>query len=662
MTQPICALPEAAELSGRAVFLEAESGPRRTAQLSDWLAHARERGSTTWLLDGDVDVPGSGVWAGLRDLLESILPRMRKVAPHLIERHSYELCLVLPALRRELSVKNPCLTDVANDDEKVRNYANDRGYRSLHGIIDLVAEWHELEQESSTWAIAVDNFDLVTPLVQRFFAELLRRRGRQLQLALLLGVSAGSSASSLFDPRLIETVVFEGQVDEIHAAAEPPLSPAAAGALARELEDRIGEDRIEWSMHIPRLIRLWQRSNSPERALRWLVRAINVYDHDGLYEVAVRYAPEVEANFDRMFELDRRLHTLAVINVFFCYAALGQAEKAHHLLLTEGLPKVEDPLYRVDIHYFMAMLHARFLPRRDQDKANWHLDQALALIAELDTTEAQRHFLTVFVRNGLAYVRLKQGRADEGLALCRSGLAELDQYLPPSEHRLHRSVLLYNAAQVLGGIGRDAEAIEYLSRAMEMDPNYSEYYLERGGLFLKTERFDEAEQDLRRAIELSPPYQEAWTDLGQCYRASGRMADAWQAYDRALDLDPKVTLALIGRAEAALELGQVESSVVDYTAALDLDPNQALVLAGRAIAHFEQDRPVDAVLDLDRAIELSPETAELYQNRAVALQALGRTAEAAQDLRTYLRLQPEAEDHIEVEHQLNQLDAGLMAA
>ena len=57
----------------------------------------------------------------------------------MIERHSYELCLVLPALRRELAVQNPCLTDVASDDEKVRNYANDRGYRSLHGIIDLLA-------------------------------------------------------------------------------------------------------------------------------------------------------------------------------------------------------------------------------------------------------------------------------------------------------------------------------------------------------------------------------------------------------------------------------------------------------------------------------------------------------------------------------------------
>ena len=660
MNKPIYALPDAAALRGRAVLLEAESGPQRTALLESWLEQARQHGRRAWLLRGDVDDHDSSVWAGLGDLLESVLPRMRAATPQLIERHSYELCLVLPALRRELAVQNPCLTDVATDDEKVRNYANDRGYRSLHGIIDLLAEWHALDTEGSSgsWAIAVDDFDLTTPLVQRFYAELLRRRGQRLGLALLLAVSPGWALADVFDPRLVDAPVRV----ELPATVRPTLPNAVAGEQARVLEERIGEDRIEWLRHTPRLIRLWQQSDSPERALRWLVRAVNVYDHDGLYEVALRYAPPVEANLDRMFETDRRLHAVAVINLFFCYAALGQADRAQHLLLTQGLPRIEDRVFLIDIHYFLAMLHARFLPQRDQAQANWHLDQALALIPQLDTTDAQRHFLTVFVRNGLAYVRLKQGRAEDGLALCRAGLAELDQHLPPGEHRLHRSVLLYNAAQVLGGLQRDAEAIDYLSRAMDMDPNYSEYYLERGGLYLKSERFEEAERDLRRAIELSPPYQEAWTDLGQCYRAAGRMADAIQAYDMALDLDPNVLLALIGRAEASMELGLTDGALADYSAALAQDPNQSLVLAGRAVVHFESGRPRDAVHDLDQAISLAPEHAELYQNRAVALMAIGRTAEASADLHRYLVLQPQAEDRLEVEQQLAELDDSLGAA
>jgi tetratricopeptide (TPR) repeat protein len=614
-------IPAAGELRGAAVFLEAEAGPQRTAVLDAWLTQARQNGSSVLHLSGDVDE--HGVWAGVQGLLESVLPRIRQVAPQLIERHSYELCLVLPPLRRELSVKNPCLTDVAADDEKVRNYPNDRAYRSLHGLIDLLDEWSEI-QGRADWTIACDDFDRATPLVQRFFAELLRRRGERLGLSLLLAVTPGAvtQAAALFDKQLIRAKL---QL-ELSAGPSEQLSPSTAGELAAALEERVGEDRIEWSTHIPRIIRLWQQSDSPERALRWVVRAVNLYDHDGLYEISLHYAALVEDNFDRMFAIDRHLHGFAVINLFFCYAALNRAEDAHRILHTQGLPRVEDPAYLTEIHYFLAMLHARFLPRRDQDRAEWHLEQAMAYVARQVVSDAQRHFLTVFIRNGLAYVRLKQGRVEEALELCRSGLAELNEHLAPEQHRLHRSVLLYNAAQVLSGLDRRAEAISYLSSAMQVDPNYSEYYLERGGLFLKSEQFDAAERDLLRAIELSPPYAEVWTDLGQCYRAAGRMEDAVRAYGVALDLDPNVSLALIGRAEASTELGDLEAAVADYSSALAQDADQPLVLAGRAVAYFEAGRVVDALHDLDRAIELAPDVAELYENRAVALEALGRAA------------------------------------
>src|SRR5213075_2886285 len=134
---------------------------------------------------------------------------------------------------------------------------------------------------------------------------------------------------------------------------------------------------------------------------------------------------------------DRRLHALAVLNLFFCYAALGRAEDAARILHTEGVPRVEDPAFLTEIHYFLAMSYARFLPKRDQLRAEWHLEQAHARVQQQDIPPARRHFLTVFLRNGLAYVRLKQGRDAEALELCRSGLDELSAHLTPAEHRLH---------------------------------------------------------------------------------------------------------------------------------------------------------------------------------------------------------------------------------
>ncbi len=616
-------LPAAEDIAGQALFLEAEPGPERLAWLEAWLQRADNAGALTFLLSGNVD--DHGVWAGLEQLLWSILPEVRKTAPELIERHAYELCLVLPALRREVQVKNPCLTDLALAEEKVRNYPNDRAYRSLHGLIEFISEWSRIAGVRR-WVLACDAFDEASRLVHRFYAELLRRRGSELELSLLLAVSPGKAdrAQALFVPRLcLPTVRFE-----LSAAALPlqVTEPVEARRAAEELEQRVGDDRIEWALQIPRLLRLWQASDTPDRALKWMMRAINTYDHDGLYEIAVRYAPLVEANLDKMYETDRRVHALAVLNLFFCYAALGRSEDGLRILLEHGLPRVDDPIVLTDIHYFLGMLYARFLRRRDLQRATLHLNEALALIPNLDVPEARRHFLNVFVRNGLAYVRFRQGRADDALQLCESGLEELDLALRPDDHRLHRSVLLYNAAQVLSALDRNDDAIRVLGLAMEMDPNYSEYYLERGTLQLKCERFQEAERDLQRAAELSPPYAEVWTNLGQCYRAAGRASEAEEAYSRALDLDPRVGLALAGRAEVRLDRGDVEGALADYSAALELEPDQSSVLGARAIARFEAGDIHGAVADLDRAIALTPDCAELYHNRAVAQQALEAAA------------------------------------
>jgi tetratricopeptide (TPR) repeat protein len=643
-------LPAAAELGGRAIFMEAPAGPARAEALEGWLAQARRDGFRTWHLDGAMDEQGA--WAGLADLLASLLPAMRERAPELVDKHSYELCLVMPGLRREIGLRHASLTDVANDEEKVRNYANDRAYRGLHGLIDLIAEWAELA-DGPAWAIACDAFDEASTLVHRFYAELLRRRGRRLGLALLLAVGPGQTATArnLFRP---EVVAAETSI-ALPAASRKVPSPSACGRLAARIEPHAGDDRIEWSLHAARLVYLWQHSDTPERALRWMVRAVNVFDHDGLYEISFRYATQVEASLGQIFELDRRLHTVAVLNLFFCYAALGHAERALHVLGTDGLHKVADKAALVEINYFLAMLYARFLPHRDLELATDHLDRALALIPELAVSDERRYFLTVFMHNGLAYVRHRQGRPEEALQLCLSGFDELQQRLSPDAHRLHRSVLLYNAAQVLNALERHDETIDYLSRAMALDPNYPEYYAERGGLLLKLERPAEAERDLLRAIELSPPYTDVWTNLGQCYRATGRLPEAIRAYSTALDLDPAIPLALIGRADAAADSGDVDGAIRDYSAALVLEPDQPLVLAGRAVAYYQAGRVADAVHDLDQAIEAAPELAELYQNRAVALIDLGRIPEAEHDLQLYLALRPEADDRTDVERQLAEL-------
>ncbi|MGH8907011.1 MAG: tetratricopeptide repeat protein [Egibacteraceae bacterium] len=641
------------ELVGHAIVLEAEPGQARDAVVQQWLAKSRENGAVTWLLRCAYD--WGGMWAGLADLLQDLVPQIRQRAPQLLAKHSYELCLVLPTLRQDLVVRNPTLTDIASGHEKTRNFPADRAYRSLHGLINLLDAWHRLG-DGSPWTIACDQYDRANSLIHRFFAELMRRRGRHLHLSLLVVTAPGTGDAVMrrFDPSAVAQAVRL----ELPSTRHAPADKNHMTELARELEQKVKQDAVAQEMHLPRLIRYWQQSELPQNAMRWQIKAMQIYNYRGLYEAAAVYSASVEADLDRLYAEDRAQYYLAVDALYYSCLLVGEVERAQRLL-EDWIVRTKDPARLAPLYYLMAMQYARYLPTTDLAEAEEYLQGALNLLPEADVPDEERHFLTVFNWNGLAFVRVRQGRPQEALDLCRAGIAQLNAHLRPDRHRLHRSVLLYNIAQVHAQIGPYEEALTYFEAAMAMDPNYSEYYNEYGNVQFKMGSLHEAEQDYLKAIELSPPYPEVWTNLGQCYRSMGRMADAVRVYSTALDLDPTMTLALAGRAEAYTALSQPRAALADYDTALALDQAQPLVLSNRAVLHYQAGRVRAALDDLDKAVALAHQTPQLYKNRAVALRDLGRNDEAARDLRFYLQLCPDAEDRGEVERTLSALQSAI---
>jgi tetratricopeptide (TPR) repeat protein len=264
---------------------------------------------------------------------------------------------------------------------------------------------------------------------------------------------------------------------------------------------------------LPKLIHLWQHSRFPERASRWQVAAIEQYNHYGLYAASLQYADTVEANLDRIFAEDPAEYLPAVAGLYYCWVPLDQAERAHDVI-DRAMRCVKDPATFPNLYYLQAMLYTRFLAPVDLTKAEELLERSLALLAELEIPESERQFWTVFTMNGLALVRVRQSRPREAVDLCRARLERLNAHFDPGRHRLHRSVLLYNIAQVYAQIGPFDEAIEYFGQTIAMDPNCSEFHNERGAVLFKLDRLVEAEADYLRAIDLSPPYPEMWINLG----------------------------------------------------------------------------------------------------------------------------------------------------
>ena len=601
--------------------LEAAAGATRARLIEDRLQECARCGARTFNLSCDFEQ--GGPWAGVTALFSELLGEIQQRRPDLIEQHGLELVYILPLLRRSIDIRNPNLTDMAPRSERTRNYPADRAVRNIHGLIDLLDAWKTSASPNTPWVIACDSFDEAGAMGSLFFRELMRRRSQRLNIRLIASVAPGNgqSACELFHSS-IETDLI---VRHLHVPPPAPFDILAAANSAAALEEQIGGDQLERQANLPRLIYLWKRALRLDKLLRYQFLALDTYNTQGLYADAIRYGDGLLDLAAQEAPHDEELRWQIFHKLLMSHIGLEDLDTSLRLAEEVGFPLAEkDANRRNQLFYLMAIFYARFKKPRDFAKGEEYLERSLAAIAQSDLPEGERHFRYVFNRNGLAMIRNFQRRPKEAIELCRSGFAYLNQHLDANEHRLHRSILLYNIAQVYAAIGAHAEAIEYYSATIAQDPNYSEYYNERANVLLQIDRLEEAKADYLRAIELSPPYFEVFTNLGQCYRRMGAMQDAIEQYSRALDLEPNHLLARLGRAKAYEETGENAAAIEDYSEVLARDATLWEALASRGVLLYEAGRLHESLADFDAAIKLKPGVAELQENRAIVVADLAQ--------------------------------------
>jgi tetratricopeptide (TPR) repeat protein len=600
----------------------------------------------------DCDFDRAGPWAGVSDLFSSLLPEIAQARPEMLDLHSLELVYVLPQLRRSLTVRSPSLTDLAGPEEKTRNYAADRAMRIVHGLIELLDEFKRAVDSKRRWRLVCDRYENSGAIGRSFFQELIRRRSEAFQLVVAVHPGHGAQVRSSFS----QSLLLEMFRLELRPSTTRELSPSDPERLATDLEQKSGDDPIELQIQLSTLLNLWTAAGRQDKVLHLRRFGLYKYNTLGMYADAIHYGTGLLELAQQLAPDDQRLQWGILLKLLMSHLGLSDVEACLELAKTHGEALVKPhPEWQGQFYYMMAMFYGRYRKPRDFARAEAFLDRGLKAIEESEVPDSDRHFQYAFNRNGLAMIRNFQGHHREAIELCKTGLSRLNEHLGADKHRLHRSVLIYNIAQVYVAEGAYPEAITYYSEAIEMDPNYSEYYNERGSIFLKVARLVEALADYEHAITLSPPYYEVFTNLGQCYRLLGRSKDAVAAYSRALDLQPNQALAIIGRAKAYDELGQVEPAIVDYTAALEYEPMQWELYASRGVMYYEKHNLDMALADFNRAIELKDNNPDLFQNRATVLADLGRCSEVASDIDSALRLTTDHDVRLSLQQRLDGL-------
>jgi eukaryotic-like serine/threonine-protein kinase len=182
-----------------------------------------------------------------------------------------------------------------------------------------------------------------------------------------------------------------------------------------------------------------------------------------------------------------------------------------------------------------------------------------------------------------------------------------------------------------------------LALATSMDPALRYAALvNRGVLFVRLARWDEALADLTDATTANPDGYQAYSNLSQAYQGQGRLDEALAASDDAIRRAPQTALLYENRARLHLLRADRTAAAVDFESALEKTKADAGRRAGLLVElgklrHVA--RNFDAALDCyDRALALDPAFVLAHRLKAETLLALERPTEAADSLDRVLTL------------------------
>jgi tetratricopeptide (TPR) repeat protein len=614
-------------------------------------------------------------------VLRHAVPELLAIDRDLVAARAAEIVTMAPELTALVPTAPQTLTNLASSEERTRFYPPVRTLRLAHGAAELLTDWARLAHPGGV-ALSFLDLDDADPCDREFVSVLLRRCDPAVLTVIAevgcpqpgparpgpaqQGPARPGPADGADDP-LGQALARHATQASRHPQPAPdrpdtsePARPAGTD-LAQLFIDSDGTDRD------PALHRAYAALSADDRAARHTARAATLAalgepghrlgaipyhlehgtDPHGAGLTAVAAACEECFGlgcYDAALDLAIRGRELAAgatdqhpywtftYKAGACLSTLRRGTFGADYF-TELRAITADPNVHMNACYMMAMLYTRYLPagNHDESRALEWVNTAMAL-ADRHPDPHKRVFFGAFMRNARALVELHRADPRGALALVNEAIAMTDADLGPDEALLHRSVLLFNRAQVLNALGDYEGSLRDYDVVISRDPEYGEYYFERAGVYKSAGRYAEALADYATAIELSPPFHEARYNRADLLREMGDADGALRDLDYAVALDPAHVDSRVNRVDLLLERGDTERARADVDAGLELDPGNANLLSARGSLLAESGEVDAAYASYTAALTADPGLAAAWANRAVLSYSAGRAADAAADL------------------------------
>lgn len=183
-------------------------------------------------------------------------------------------------------------------------------------------------------------------------------------------------------------------------------------------------------------------------------------------------------------------------------------------------------------------------------------------------------------------------------------------------------------------------ALEAYNNAIELDPENSTYYTNKGFGLLSLNQFDEASSSFGKALNLDSENADAWTGKGWSLLNMMQANAALDAFDKALDLDSENELALCGKGWTLLNMAQYYAASDAFDKALGLNSENSYSLAGKGFVLFNLGQYDSALNVFDKALDLNSGNAVALSGKGYILLVKEEYSAASDSFDEALNLNP----------------------
>ncbi|HEY4010958.1 MAG TPA: protein kinase [Acidobacteriaceae bacterium] len=255
--------------------------------------------------------------------------------------------------------------------------------------------------------------------------------------------------------------------------------------------------------------------------------------------------------------------------------------------------------------------------------------------------EIDPHFALGYAKLAILYTRkyLLDGEAAQ-LKLAQSNAALALRYNPTSAKGLLSQALVFLYS------GKTAEAFDFFSKSLTVDPGNPETLLYKAQGLRNISRWQEAGQVYNQILSERPNYWPAYNELGWVLFRQAKYKQAADAFDAAAMAAPNVALPLANLGTMYLELGKRDEAVAACNDSIKRSPNAGAYLVLGDIA-FSDRNYKGSLESYQHAAALDPTYHLIWRNIGDCYAMLGQTsqvyenyAKAAQLLSQALAMNP----------------------